>query len=130
MNKYDFKLGQGDNNFGTVYQPDSFEKKLPVVIYCHGWGGNRTLGLSTQSLCSALIDSSAAMVAFDFFGCGDTGGNYNQMTYGRWASNLQDVFGWVSQQAWADKQKIGCFSISSGTTAALRFAENSAEVAF
>ncbi|MFZ3386797.1 MAG: CocE/NonD family hydrolase [Candidatus Hydromicrobium sp.] len=130
MNKYDFKLENGDNNSGTVYLPDFFDRKVPVVIYCHGWGGNRALNPSTQSLCSALLDSSAAMVTFDFWGCGDTGGSYNQMSYGRWTSNLKDVFEWVSQQEWADRQKIGCFSISSGTIAALRLAENCSEIAF
>lgn len=62
------------------------------------------------------------MVAFDFFGCGETGGNYSQMTYGRWHANLAEVFAWGVAQPWADPARIGTWGISSGTTAALRHA--------
>jgi dipeptidyl aminopeptidase/acylaminoacyl peptidase len=130
MNKRDFRLESGDHNVGTVYLPDALDQKLPVAVFCHGWGGSRALNPSAQSLCSALLDLSAAVITFDFFGCGDTGGPYSEMSYGRWESNLRDVFEWVSQQDWADSQRIGCFSISSGTTAALRLAENSDRMAF
>jgi pimeloyl-ACP methyl ester carboxylesterase len=130
MNQINFKIDKGDHNVGTVYLPDSVKRNSPVVIYCHGWGSNRSLYPSTQRLCTALRESSASMVTFDFYGCGETGGNYNRMSYGRWMSNLADVSEWVTGQDWADRQKIGCFSVSSGTTAALRFAEISREVAF
>jgi uncharacterized protein len=70
------------------------------------------------------------VVSFDFFGCGDTGGSYTDMTYGHWTENLADVHGWVGQQTWADPTRIGCLGISSGSTAALRFARQSQSCAF
>lgn len=130
MNTYDFRLEVGDHNVGTVYRPDASAGPLPVVIYCHGWASNRSLTGAAQSLCNALLESHAAMVTFDFFGCGETGGPYAEMSYGRWASNLNDVFQWLSSQDWVDPHKVGCFSVSSGTTAALRHAESSKEPAF
>lgn len=129
MSTYNFQLEAGDHNVGTVYRPDA-SGPLPVVIYCHGWASNRALKGSSQSLCDALLKSSAAMVTFDFFGCGETGGPYAQMSYGRWAANLHDVFQWLLTQDWVDPEKVGCFSISSGTTAALRHAEDTREPAF
>jgi dipeptidyl aminopeptidase/acylaminoacyl peptidase len=77
-----------------------------------------------------LSKSSAALVAFDFWGCGDTGGSYSDMSYERWTSNLEDVFAWVSEQEWADEKRIGFFGISSGTTPALRLAQVNHEAAF
>ncbi len=130
MNQFDFKLETGDRNSGTVYLPETVDHKLPVVIYCHGWGVNRKLGPSVHSLCAALTEASAALVAFDFWGCGETGGSYRQMSYGRWTANLKDVFDWVALQAWADPHKIGCFGISSGTRPALRLAEECPATAF
>ncbi|NOY57777.1 MAG: hypothetical protein GXO75_02435 [Calditrichaeota bacterium] len=130
MKKYDFQLENGDKNVGTVYLPDFSDRELPVVIYCHGWRATRRLFPSAQMLCTSLLTQPAAMVTFDFFGCGDTGGSPGEMSYGRWVSNLRYVFDWVAKQDWSDNKKIGCFSISSGTTVALRFAETSNDLAF
>jgi pimeloyl-ACP methyl ester carboxylesterase len=130
MKKTDFRLGGGDKNVGSVYLPDTVEGKLPVALFCHGWGGSRALHPSAQAVCSALVGKQAAMVALDFYGCGETGGSFDRMSYRRWTSNLRDVFAWVSDRDWADGGKIGCFAVSSGTTAALRFAEEGAGAAF
>jgi len=70
------------------------------------------------------------VVTFDFYGCGDTGGPYGEMTYGRWTNNLADVYTWVTEQEWADPARIGCLGISSGSTAALRFARQVPQSAF
>ena len=78
----------------------------------------------------SLIKNNIAFVAFDNFGCGETGGNYSDMTYGLWAKCTEDVFDWVANKNFSDKSKIGFFSISSGTTAALRFTQNSNKPAF
>lgn len=125
-----FKLTVGDAICGTVYLPDSYAGQLPVVVYCHGWGANRTLPPVIASLERLLETRPAALVAFDFFGCGETGGNYSLMTYGRWRNNLADVFDWIVRQPWADPSRIGCCAISSGTTAALRFAATSSLPAY
>jgi len=130
MKSTHFKLDAGDANCGTVYLPDTAAGKLPVVVYCHGWGANRTLAPVVASLARLLETRRAALVAFDFFGCGETGGNYSLMTYGRWRNNLADVFEWIVRQPWADPSRIGCFAISSGTTAALRYAATSTLPAF
>jgi pimeloyl-ACP methyl ester carboxylesterase len=130
MKKSDFRIDSGDKNFGNVYLPGSFIGKIPVIIYCHGWGGNKDLGPAPAALCNAATGSSMGFVGFDFFGSGETGGDFNQMSYGRWESNLADVFTWVLKQEWADPARVGFFGISSGTTAALRFAEKSGQGAF
>jgi pimeloyl-ACP methyl ester carboxylesterase len=130
MRSIDFKLEAGDANCGTVYLPEAVTGVLPVVVYCHGWGASRKLTPVTSSLSRLLETRPAALVAFDFFGCGDTGGNYSLMTYGRWRANLADVFDWIVRQPWADPARVGCFAISSGTTAALRFAATSSLPAF
>ena len=46
--KYDFKLDCGDKNIGIVYLPDKYDDKLSVIIYSHGWGGNRSLYQNLQ----------------------------------------------------------------------------------
>jgi len=130
MFKQDFQLSGGDKNKGTVYLPNEESKNIPVIIYCHGWGGNRQHYGVTEKLCEKAILSNIAFVAFDFYGCGETGGDYNLMTYARWKNNLSDIFSWCAAQPFANANKIGCYSLSSGTVAALRFAAEDHRVAF
>ncbi|MCL2884457.1 MAG: hypothetical protein FWF49_03100 [Oscillospiraceae bacterium] len=130
MFTYDFQLQTGDKNKGTVYLPHKDSTNIPVIIYCHGWGGSRRLWLPTEKLCERVLSANMALVTFDFFGCGDTGGDYAQMTYARWKNNLSDVFDWCLAQPFADPNKIGCYAFSSGSTAALRFAAADSRPAF
>jgi len=130
MFSYDFQIAAGDKNTGTVYLPHEHSTNLPVIIYCHGWGGSRRLCAVAEKLLAQAAELNFALVAFDFFACGDTGGDYGLMTYGRWKNNLADIFSWCSNQSFADPNKIGCYSVSSGTTAALRFAAENSKVAF
>lgn len=130
MKTLPFRLDTGDRNVGTAYLPDTATGRLPVVIYCHGWGGSQKLTPPLLALAKLLESRPAALVAFDFFGCGETGGDYSQMTYGRWHANLAEVFAWVTAQPWADPARIGTWGISSGTTAALRHAIDTPACAF
>ena len=130
MFKYDFKLQAGDFNVGTVYLPNETATDIPVIIYCHGWGGNRSITKPIQVLCDTAMEAGIALVTFDFFGCGETGGDYSQMTYTRWKNNLSDILSWVEAQAFSNNGKIGCYAFSSGSTAALRMASEDERLSF
>jgi dipeptidyl aminopeptidase/acylaminoacyl peptidase len=125
MFTYDFKLTTDDKNVGTVYLPSESATNFPVLIYCHGWGSSRfdnagKLRLPSLQLCDRAVKENMAFVVFDFFGCGETGGDYRDFTYSRWKNNLDDVISWVESQSFADKSKIACYGTSSGSTAVLR----------
>ena len=130
MFTYSFKLPSSDHNVGTVYLPNESAVNIPVIIYCHGWGGSRQLWTPTQMLCDRAMKERIALVTFDFFGCGDTGGDYSQMTYTRWKDNLSEIVSWVMAQPFSNRNKIGCYAFSSGSTAALRLAAEDTRLAF
>ena len=130
MITYDFRLTTGDFNVGTVYLPSKDVESVPVIIYCHGFGGKRQLWTPTQALCDKAMKAGVALVTFDFFGCGETGGNYEQMTYSRWKENLSDIIAWVKSQPFSNADKIGCYAFSSGSTAAFRLAAESEQLDF
>ena len=125
MNKlfsYEFRLETGDRNKGTVYLPNEESLNLPVIIYCHGWAQNRRLWPPIKKLCDKAMAANIAFVTFDFYGCGETGGDYSLMTYSRWKNNLSDIVSWCGKQPFANADKIGSYAFSSGSTAALRLA--------
>ena len=130
MISYDFKLETGDLNVGTVYLPKRAATAIPVIIYCHGWGGRRQLWTPTQILCDKAMENGVAFVTFDFFGCGETGGDYSTMTYTRWKENLSEIVSWVVSQPFSNENKVGCYAFSSGSTAALRLASEDERLAF
>jgi dipeptidyl aminopeptidase/acylaminoacyl peptidase len=122
VRKSDYRLPDGDRIAGSLYLPEDRNASLPVMIVGHGWGGDRRLDPFRQELGTRLVSRSMAIITLDFYGCGETGGPYAEMTYGRWVENLADVYRWATTQPWADPARIGCLGISSGSTAALRFA--------
>jgi len=130
MFSYDFTLTSGDKNVGTVYLPNEDTTNIPVIIYCHGWGGSRKLWAPTEKLCERAIKENIALVTFDFYGGGDTGGDYTQMTYKRWKENLCDILTWIINQTFSDGERIGCYAFSSGSTAALRLAAEDNRIKF
>lgn len=120
MRESRFQLATGDRNVGVYYLPDVQQGVLPVLILCHGWPGDRTLNPFGEELVARGTEAGLAVVNFDFFSSGETGGDPHGMSDGRWAANLADVCTYVAGQAWADPGRIGAIGISSGSTAVLR----------
>lgn len=122
MHESRFQLAGGDRNMGTVYLPDERPAPVPVLVVCFGGISDRQLYPFTAELCARLTVAGAAVVTFDFYRWGETGGAPSGWTYGRWAANLADVCTYVSAQEWADGDRIGALGISAGSTAVLRCA--------
>ena len=123
-----FHLDNPDRNLVKVVRPEEVGGPLPVVICSHGWRGRSSDREALQRL--DYLNVPMAVVAFDYFGCGETGGDWTDMSYGRWTDNLEAVFDWVLAQDWADKGRVGLDGHSSGTTSALRLAARRPDVAF
>lgn len=107
---------------GTVYLPSADTAAAPTAVFCHGWGGSRKLFRYTEKLLGYLLKNGCCVVTFDFFGCGDSDGDHERMTYGLWANNIKTIVGWASSQPFADPRRIGLVAFSSGSTAAFRYA--------
>lgn len=120
MRESRFQLATGDRNIGVCYLPDMQQALVPVLIICHGWPGDRTLNAFGEQLVARCTEAGLAVVNFDFYSGGETGGDPQGMSDGRWAANLADVCTYVADQAWADPGRIGAIGISSRSTAVLR----------
>jgi len=128
MQESRFQLVGGDRNVGTVYLPEERPAPVPVLAVCFGGISDRQLYPFTVDLCARLTAAGAAVVTFDFYGWGETGGDPDDWTYGRWAANLADVCTYVRAQEWADGRRIGALGISAGSTAVLRCAIDTSQL--
>ena len=130
MHTLRFQLDQGDRNVGTIHLPDDLSKPLPVLVVCIPGPGNAEPTAFTQSLRRRGTAAGMAVVTFDLHGWGDTGGDPNEGSYGRWAANLADVCTYISSHQWADAHRVGALGVSAGSTAVLRCAIETRKLAF
>ena len=135
MIKKFFRLKNGDKNFCRLYLPYKGAKNIPVIIYCHGWtkpilGGGRIYGGAPKQVRDEAIKNGMVFISFDQFGEYRTWGDNRYFTHARWGEGVNDVFVYIVQSGLSQKGLIGCFGISSGTTAAFRMEQKYQKLAF
>lgn len=135
MIKKTFRLKTGDKNFCRLYLPYKGAKNIPVIIFCHGWtrplqGGGRIIGGSPKAVRNAAIKNGMAFISFDQFGEYRTWGDNRYFTHARWGEGVKNVFDYIVESGLSVPGLIGCFGISSGTTAAFRAEQKYGILAF
>ncbi len=91
---------------GILNLPEG-EKKVPVLINIHGFGGNKSgyKNLHTQ-MARALEANGIACVRFDMYGNGESDGEFENMTFTGLLTDTEDIYHWVCKQDWADEKQI------------------------
>ena len=135
MYKKFFRLNSGDKNYCRLYLPYKGAACIPVIIYCHGWtkplfGGGRIVSGAPKKLRDEAIKSGMAFISFDQYGEYRTWGDNRYFTHARWGEGVKNVYDYIIRSGLSDKGNIGCFGISSGTTAAFRAEQKYNELAF
>ncbi len=69
-----------------------------ILIACHGFLGGKENGGWINYLADQLEALKIGVVAFDFEGCGESEGDFADITLSRQVSNLQDVIKYVRQK--------------------------------
>lgn len=74
-------------------------QKLPVVIICHGFGSdcNRPL---LRAIADDVVQQGMIAIRFDFNGCGQSDGLFQNMTVPSEIDDLKHVIDWAEQQPW------------------------------
>ena len=89
---------QGDHGklVAELQTPDVMPSKCPIVILCHGFGGQRNGGLE-QSIARELEARGIASIRFDFNGHGESEGDFQQMTVPNEIEDARHVYDWVQK---------------------------------
>ena len=94
---------------GTLNLPKAclYKGKAPVLINLHGFGGNKC-GYKNLHVKQArkLEEHGIACVRFDFFGNGESDGEFEEMTFTSLLEDTEDIFAWVKEQEWAEEGNI------------------------
>lgn len=87
----------------TIVQKPQMKKgeKLPVVIICHGFGSdcNRPL---LREIANDVVEQGMIAIRFDFNGCGQSDGLFQNMTVLNEIQDLKQVISWARQQPWTE----------------------------
>ncbi len=98
-----------------------------ILIMCHGFTGNK---IENKRLfveaARAFAGSGYDVLRFDFYGSGDSEGDFSDTTVSHNIANLRDAIAWAKENGY---QHIGVLGISMGAaTAILTLAEMPADV--
>ncbi len=124
-NRFDFNI---DGMAATAYFPPDGKNICSAMVVCHGWGGNRRLWRLPEKIKNKVIKRGMAVFSIDMYGCGDSKGDYKDMTYALWSRDVAAAVRYVREKY--DINKVGVFGFSSGSTAAFRCAVETGEPDF
>lgn len=88
----------------------------PLVIACHGFTGSKEGGGRALDMGAALARRGFSTVLFDFAGCGESEGQWEEITLSRHLEDLADVVRWCRKRGF---KKIILNGRSFGGAAAL-----------
>ena len=90
---------------------------LPCVIYLHG---NSSCQLEAQNCLSSILCHDVSLFAFDFAGCGNSGGDYISLGYHE-REDVDVVFNYL--RSLDSVSSIGIWGRSMGAVTALMYAD-------
>lgn len=96
----------GNTLRGIATVPDG-DEKFPCVLLLHGFGSSiyGYKGLNTR-IARDLADAGIACVRFDFYGNGESDGEFDDMTFSGLYGDAEDMFRWMAQQSFADPERL------------------------
>ena len=95
--------GPNGNLVADVFTPqlNSGEQK-PVAILMHGFGGNRR-GPLLDAIFDKLSSEGIGVIRFDFDGCGESDGEFVDMTVPKEIGDAHAVYSYVKELPWVSK---------------------------
>ena len=101
-----FQNRNGHTLRGIVTLPDT-EGKVPFVVHLHGFAGSCSGYKSMYThLSRALAAQGIGSARFDFYGNGESDGEFEDMSFDGLHTDAQDIFAWAAQQPYVDSEKM------------------------
>ena len=88
-------------------------EKCPIVIICHGFGGNRNQG-TTNSIAQQLPELGIATIRFDFNGHGESEGRFEDMTVLNEIDDAKRIYQYAASLPFVDTERIAILGASQG----------------
>lgn len=111
---------QGEKIFGILHSPLNCKEKVPAVLICPGFAGNKCGKRRLfVRLAQRLSEEGIAVLRFDYRGAGDSEGEFENITIESKVSDSLVCLEFLCNQSFVDKNKIGILGRSLGGVIAL-----------
>ncbi len=109
--------------FGILHMPKEAKNKVPAVLFCHGFGGNKS-GKFRLSVRQAEKLSEAGIASFriDFRGSGDSEGDFSDTTIQTEIEDAQCALQYLLNHPTIDRSRIAILGRSLGGAIATKLA--------
>ncbi|MER3499963.1 MAG: hypothetical protein IMHGJWDQ_000435 [Candidatus Fervidibacter sp.] len=105
---------EGQTVYGMLHLPDR-EGKVPAVALCHGFTGNRIEAHRLfVKMARCLATNGIAALRFDFRGCGESEGDFEQVTVSSEITDALAALDFLRKQPEIDPERIGLIGLSLG----------------
>ncbi len=108
---------------GMLHLPAAMKQTAPGVVLFHGFTGNRQESHGMFVKCSrALALAGIASLRFDFYGSGESDGDFREMTLRREIADGRAAVAFLREQAGIDPKRVGLLGLSLGGAVAATLA--------
>ncbi|SDD70312.1 alpha/beta hydrolase [Glycomyces harbinensis] len=106
---------------GALHLPADTDAPVPAVVFCHGFGGNRAeFGYTFVRAAERMAAHGIAAYRFDFAGCGDSEGEFEDLTVSDQVAQTTAVLDAVAAHPAIDAERVSLLGMSlGGLTASL-----------
>lgn len=118
MQERKFKIANasGENLACVEVRPElGLDAKLPVVILCHGFAYFKEEDGIFTEVATRLARKGFVVYYFDFSGCGESEGNYQETTLTKLVDDLDAVLETVKSYGYVDSKDVSLMGHSFGT---------------
>lgn len=115
MQKYVEIVRDGLTLRGMLHMPEDFSEKVPGVVIYHGFTGNKMEPhFIFVKLSRALEKAGMASVRFDFYGSGESDGDFSNMTPETELKDARAILDYMRGLDIIDSSRIGICGLSMG----------------
>ena len=117
--KFTISNALGEKLVGIKAIPDFKKEKYPAMVLVHGFNSDKIGSGFTPLLAQTLVQHGILAYSFDFSGCGESEGDFVNVTLTKEAIELKKILDFVKGEKDIDPKRIGIFANSFGTAAAI-----------
>jgi len=117
-----FKSG-AENLAGAFHRPPRVRKRVPGILFLHGFGGNRIGHRRLYVNMARFLERNGfACLRFDFAGCGESEGNFERTRPSSQLKDAGNALRFLRSRPEVDPKRIGIIGSSMGGCIALALA--------
>ena len=110
-----FRNRSGKRLRGMVHRPAGARRRMPGVVFLHGFTGDRMESHWIFVKCSrALAFHGIASLRFDFYGSGESDGQFDEVTLQGEVSDAEAAVEFFRKQKGVDGRRLGLCGLSLG----------------